>query len=528
MAKLYASPTGGRHLYDGADRATATFQQAIDQAQPGDEILLLPGVYDVPVAIRGKQAGENPIVVRGDTRATLDGRRSVLRPPNAINASDTAAGGIEIFSMIQIAGSAGIILKNLAIQGAWPVAIHINQSSRIAIQGVSFNGSTIAILAWGKSTSELLVEDCRWTQDERIYQGILWDDIHGGVKPRKELDGDFFRSFDIAGTCVFRSNYIANAFNGIQFFALERSTPGSVNKNVWIYRNTFSLIRDNAIEAEYSAYNWWVHENAIFNCHKWFAFEKCNGGHWYLFSNRGWFDRRQGPPGDCASGGAVIKASKVKKEKEDLYLPKDPVYLFHNSWYLRSAYMKDGKLRKFNHFNNAIEFADAARHAPGTVDPLRRMIGPGAADPLCDDPFEAPETFTTEWPRLNIVFRNDYCNHQTFPERLREAGYPVEGVHTLPGFESGRGGDFAPREKSPLLGKSIAWEIELPGRKDTWKLPAGRNVGAMGPNPNPAAKAKFIPMSPKSLGLLESAWPGAFFTAAWLKALVEDDRQPSA
>ena len=91
MAKLYASPTGGQHLYGGADRATTTFQQAIAQAQPGDEILLLPGVYDVPVTIKGKQAGENPIVVRGDTRATLDGRRSVLRPPDTIKSAGNAS-----------------------------------------------------------------------------------------------------------------------------------------------------------------------------------------------------------------------------------------------------------------------------------------------------------------------------------------------------------------------------------------------------------------------------------------------------
>ena len=315
MEPILASPFGGPQPVDGAERPTVTLQRALDKAQPGDTVRLLPGVYDVPVTIRGKNAADNPITVVADTGATLDGRRSVLRPPNTINASDTAADGVEIFSMIRVDESAGIILRNLVIQGAWPVALHLRKSSRIAVQGVNFNGSTIAILAWGRSTGELLVEDCRWIQDERIYQGILWDDIHGGVKPRKELDGDFFRSFDIAGTCVFRSNYVANAFNGIQFFAKEKSSPGSVNRNVWIYRNTFSLIRDNAIEAEYSAQNWWVHENAIFNCHKWFAFENCNGGYWYLFSNRGWFDRKQGPPGDCASGGAVFKASKVKKER---------------------------------------------------------------------------------------------------------------------------------------------------------------------------------------------------------------------
>jgi hypothetical protein len=528
MANIFASPSGGLQPVGGTEAVTLTLQRAIDKAQPGDTVRLLPGVYDTPVTIRGKQAGDAPITIVADTGATLDGRRSVLRPPNTINASDTAAKGVDIFAMIRVDESIGIILRNLVIQGAWPVALYLRQSSRIAVQGVNFNGSTIAILAWGGNTAELLVENCRWIQDERIYQGILWDDIHGGVKPRKELDGDFFRSFDIGGTCVFRSNYIANAFNGMQFFAREKAPAGSVNKNVWIYRNTFSLIRDNAIEAEYSAENWWVHENAIFNCHKWFAFEKCNGGHWYLFSNRGWFDRRQGPSGDCASGGAVFKASKVKKERdEDFYLPKHPVYVFHNSWYLRSAYVKDGKLRNFSHFNNAIEFADAARHPPGMVDPFRRMIGPGAVDPLCDDPFEPPETFTTEWARLGIVFRNDCCNHPTFPEGLKGAGYPVEGVQALPGFESGRGGDFAPKAGSAILGKSVAWTIELPDG-NTWKLPAGRNIGAIEANPDPAAKAKFVAMTPERLGRPDSAAPGGFFTAAWLRNFVEKDSGPTA
>ena len=114
--------------------------------------------------------------------------------------------------------------------------------------------------------------------DGRIWDQIHWKDIHGPPLPRRELDGDFFRSKDIKGNVIVRHNFIAQAFNLLDVFAERAPLPGESTAGCG-YRNTFTFIRDNAVEAENSATNWWVFENRIYNCHTWFAFEQCNGGY---------------------------------------------------------------------------------------------------------------------------------------------------------------------------------------------------------------------------------------------------------
>lgn len=83
MAEHYATPNGrSRRLASGVT-VGQHLQEAIDKAEPGDTIHLLPGVYDEPVVIEGKRGTpERPLVLLSDGCATLDGRRNVVRPPD--------------------------------------------------------------------------------------------------------------------------------------------------------------------------------------------------------------------------------------------------------------------------------------------------------------------------------------------------------------------------------------------------------------------------------------------------------------
>lgn len=493
MERHFVSTDGQDRVIEGHSRKTVRLQEAIEAAGAGDEIVLAPGVYNEPVVIDGKQTRHQPIVIRGDRGggSTLDVGRNHVRPPGLPE--------FQHYAFFKIRNSAGVVIEDLTIQDSWPTSVYIEHSQGITLRRINFSRSTYAIVARGESTEGLLIEHCSWIQDDEIWQRILWKDIHQDPFPRKELDGDFFRSWNIKGRVVIRRNLIAQAFNGIHFFAQNKAGRENLNHDVRICENTFAFIRDNAIEAEYSATNWWVYQNRIYNCHKWFAFEKCNGGYWYIFANVGWFDRKPGPPGDEFNGGAVFKASKVKKGKEALYLPEHPVYVFHNSWYLRSAYLKKGKVGNFRHFNNAIDYCDPRDYPPGVGDPYREMLGSDFRE--------------EKWNRdpKNLRFENDVCSFRGYPELiLARPGPSIEGIHADPLFTDPKTGRFEPKrdEKkkivSPLFGASIAKEIKL---RDggVWDLPGEMNIGAV--KEKHPDKPRDVLYTPEDLGVPENARP---------------------
>jgi hypothetical protein len=448
-------------------------QEAIDAAKPGDTIRLLPGVYDEPVVIENKKAADQPIVIRGHGCATLDGRRNVLRP------ADIGDIGFDHYAFFRIRNASGIVIENATIQNVWPTAIYAEDVQHLTVRKMNLNGATFGVFARGRSTEHITLEHCSWIQDTRIWDEVSWRDIHDRPNPRRELDGDFVRSLDIKGNLVARYNFIAQAFNGIHLFASKAAAKrGGVNENVWIYRNTFAFIRDSAVEAERTATNWWIFENKIYNCHTWFAFEKCCGGYWYIFANRGWFDRKPGPPGDCHTGGAVIKTNQVDDGEIETALPQHPHYVFNNSWYLRAPLLKKGRLRHFHHFNNAIAYARPEHHPEGVVDLGRRMIGVGASDPRCEGSAPPEEPFTKEWDRFDIHFDNDVSDHPDFPEGLNRVGYPMRGVYADLGFAAGRNGEFELAEWSACRGRGRAARLEL-SNGETWAIPEELDVGAM-------------------------------------------------
>ncbi len=92
------------------------------------------------------------------------------------------------------------------------------------------------------------------------------------------------------------------------------------------------------------------------------------------------------------SGGGVLKTTK-----KTAHLNAGPFYMFHNSWYLRSAYLKKGLLDNFHHFNNAVEYCDPAHLAAGVGHPCRRMFAPADADRETAGLFEFVRSFQDNW-----------------------------------------------------------------------------------------------------------------------------------
>lgn len=475
---LMVSPRGGARQIDGDTVHTLRLQEAIDNAKAGTTIRLLPGVYDEPGVFMGKSGTKAcPIVLEGDGGVTLDGGRMPFRPPNDHPTFDHPA-------FLKVKDSKWIVIRDLAIQNAWPTAIYVESSQHLSFGRINFYGGTFAFFCRGRETRHILIQQCAWSQDPEIWQGILWKDIHVPPRPRKELDGDFLRAVDVHGQFKISRNLIANAFNGIHFFAGEKRKVGEVNNDVVIANNTFTHIRDNAVESEYQATNWWVYGNRIHNCHSWFAFENSKGGHWYVFSNTGWFDSKPGPPGDEFNGGGVLKTTKKVK-----WLNEGPFYVFHNSWYLRSAYLKKGLLDNFHHVNNAVVYCDPAQHPPGVGDPCRRMFAPNSAEMTYSGMFKFPLSFQDSWrdgakdngarKDLTICFLNDVCNHSDLHHLEASPDFDVSQIRHHPAsLVDPKKGDFD-LEGSALKGQSAKFDLLL-HNKGTWRLPNGLNIGAVG------------------------------------------------
>lgn len=451
-AELYASPDGARRSFDDRLRDTLRIEEALAIVGPGQTIRLASGVYTEPFVISGKGEGpRRPITIRGESGVTLDGRRNLVRTPQGEQIDRRH------YAFVKILDSRGIRLENLAIQNVWPVAVYLEESQDVLLRQLNLHGGTHAILARGPSTQRVCAERCAWTGDVSIWDKVDWKDIHTPPQPRRELDGDFFRSIDIAGDVVIRHNMIQHVFNGVHLFASrDAAESGQVNRNVWVYRNTFAFVRDNVVEAERYAWNWWIFGNRIWNAHKWFAFEDATGGHWYLFSNVGWFDRRPGPPGDEHVGGAVFKDNPES--------PTAPVYVFHNTWYLRSTYIKGGRVANLEHFNNAVVYARAADHAPGLVDDEKPMFG---------------AKFLSKWQATHARFDHDFCQHPHYLFVARSSGgAPAAGEAVGPVFANREEHHFLPAKGSPLSKAGRRRDIRLPDGQ-TWAIPDGLNLGAV-------------------------------------------------
>lgn len=256
---------------------------------------------------------------------------------------------------------------------------------------------------------------------------------------------------------IIRNNKIQHAFNGIRLDSRTRADNLPFNRNIQIYENCFSYIRDNPVEMEKFALNWWVHHNEFFNCHAWFSMDGARGGYWYIFGNIGWFNAKPGPFGDENNGGKVLKMSKKKYQ----VAPDREWYVFNNSWYLRCSYTKKAWTKHLKHWNNAIEY-HLKPSLPGGVCTSNHFFGPQVKLSVDD----------------GVEFAGDVCTNLTFLDDLKNIGLKDTG-HFVRGrlFRDPRMGDFHWHEDADKH-EGVAITLTLPNG-DTWPPANARpDVGA--------------------------------------------------
>jgi hypothetical protein len=502
----------------------AELRQALERATPGSVIRLAAGTYEVfaddpPFVVKGVQGlPDRPIVIRG-TRGTpekarptiIDGGRRLdptlalverfLRPGGRSSELDELIAENQFrtaraVNCFLFEDAAYLVIEELTVRNCWPTSFVFLESRYVTLRAMTIVGSTYAFFA-GRHSEHVLVEDNVWTQDDSGYAtdesgasgrvelkpkpGRMWDTIPWGVShhgSRAYLNGGLIGSFGTPGSIVVRRNIVRNAYNGVRIRATRCERP-PCNVNVEIYDNDFQFIRDNPVEPEDQAVNWWIFHNRIYDAHGWMSLDGVAGGPIYIYGNVGWFDDK--PSRNCIqkdwAGDRTLQAhgrygptsenecsrsrtGKVLKLGPGPNGLSEPIYVFNNSLYIRAPLLAGGR-SKFRSWNNATAFCEPNAVAPGLcvadflMDDACVQSTAGATPfanriPLGLDRVPYIDCFA---PSPGDESSHGISNHPDFPVKLNEAGYPFHGWHGDPGFINATAGDFRLRPDSLARGK---------------------------------------------------------------------------
>ncbi|WP_136656563.1 right-handed parallel beta-helix repeat-containing protein [Nitratireductor sp. XY-223] len=501
----------------GVERANpSNLAKRCAKLRAGDRLVLEPGLYGKPLVLTGiRGTAHDPIIIEAEEGAVFTGGLSLKkygRRANLIAMRRQAAGYYP--SVGQTADEAAfalircqhIILRDLKFLRCWPTAVYLDECQHITLDRLTFREGAIAIGANGLTTRDVTVCNCDWKQDvsagNEMWNTVPWRLVHGSKKNTggiavdpdgdyRAWDGDFFRAWDVAGNIIIRNNRISDAFNGIHFFnRVDHLAPGidaagldfnngrRASANVLIEGNTFTRIRDNAIEPEDYAWNWVIRHNTFADCYRPFSFELQRAGWFYVYGNYGWLNN---PPSMQPEPGERTRCSHFKLGGGQRN--EGGIHVFFNSWYYRTGkgIFPKGALGRLRHFNNAIGFGDPDNARMfGKTGALTGISATVPAPDFNDDP---DTHFTRKWGKgdFDIVFDGDLVEDREFPTVLRSKGF------ALGDRSKGGSPEFAHPEAlrpdlsisagSAAYGGSIAMTIDLPdgGR---FEVAEGLNIGA--------------------------------------------------
>lgn len=414
---------------------------AIAKAKPGDIVQLRPGVYTGTIEVRVSGEPDRPIVIAGlepgaTEKAVIDGGASPGRRQNN--------------QAFRIDDASWITVRDLEIRNAWTDVFLIQNSSYISIQGCDIRGGMHVVAVRGAATHHILAEGCVWVQEEAIYSGLDWAELHHGELVH--YNGGFYggSGADAAGGAVIRRNKIGYAFNGIRWWLGNDAVAlRQAQSNIEIYENDIHHIRDNAIEPERFTWNLHVYHNRLDSCPRGVvSIDDVTGGEILFYGNTGRWVR---DGAEEARPWTVYKFHNYGQKAE----LDHPLRLYNNSWFYGMAFARGSRVRKANdhviHFNNAYAFV------PDTDQNGNANWHMGLAD----------------WPGKHSQFDYDMAAapwHAT----LIEAGFEKNGFpDTDPSFRAAADNDFRLTPESPARGVGkVIEDFHL------WHLGDGPDIGA--------------------------------------------------
>lgn len=368
------------------------------------------------------------------------------------------------FILLQLKNCKHVTIRGLSLANAWPTAILLSGCTDIIIEDCRFRGATEAIYA--KGSAGIIVRRCHWQQDTSpghdLWHTIDWVESHGeegGNNTFAYYNGAFFGAKSVRDVKI-EANTISDAYNGIRIKAVG---DHPTSPNVDIVGNTFVRIRDNPIEPEYHAWNWHIRHNEIIDAHAWFSFDGVEGGHIYLYGNRGRFRSR---PGERTSlhhtMGRLLKLSYLSTNPQNAYgakSPQHPWYIFNNSFRLRAPLIGGAaeSIAKPDLFGIGPDVSSHLTFANNVFE----WCGPDEFDDYVCSWIELIRNFQQRDGDA-VIFDGSLCNR---PDYLADArtnyGWEQNGrLAAAPLFRDGPGGDLRLAEASPGLDSAIALTIE--------------------------------------------------------------------
>ena len=464
----YVTLHGDQRTVDGEVRDTQDLATVFENhPRAGDVVQVLAGKYwplietqnenleVVPraIEIRGlRGTRDRPITIRGL------GKQTILCGSNAAVPLYPDLPDRRHFAFFKLIDCEWVIIESFSVESCWPCFVYLEASRHITVRDIEAVDSLYLIFARGRLCHHLLIEDNDWSQDPSgaVWRHLDWVDVHHG--DYRYLNGGLFGSEGITGSVVVRRNRVRDAYNVIRMVADRGDAREQTNLNVEIYENEFTRIRDNVVEPEGNAINWWVHHNRIENCHAWFSLDGVSGGYRYIFSNLGWFNDWPGQPKDDNKGGKVLKFAK-----RSLYNQDHPTFVFHNSWFLRIYVAKKGLTERFHHWGNAIRYCDPEGFE-GAICQLRTGL-------VSDD-------FLGDGWQDSVFFDHDLCN-RPFGDKLINNGQEENGtVDPEFQFVNPRDGDLRPALPDIPAAAPIVLKAgeDWPGSSDWSSASEGDNI----------------------------------------------------
>ncbi len=438
-------------------------------------------------------------------------------------------------------------LVDLGFRDCWLPGVFIADSQHITVRHSKFEGSSYAIAAVASGNrpnrvSHLQLIHNFFVQSPKVYQephdcqdprrdltcGVdIWAEIPWGVTHDRfwqPLNGGFFGAKNVGGPITLSRNEINNAYNGVRLKVSEdcmkkRSCRTKANVDVIIHDNYFENIRDNPIEPEVRADRWVISRNRFFNSHAWISMDGVAGGRIYIFGNRGWYDEL--PSHDCEDSGWEDSPQFYfwGREKGEYRIPEDPpmeefdpqchthdwgtvfktaietpslegIYIFNNSWMLRSPLIRSGRAAPMHHWNNAILFRGCGELGP---DICRTM--PSDSAKCTDKPRHLTPDKEAYWADCFNFKDGNHFPHEFdfdavtkgFPKVFGE-GPPsrkqeLHGLVLRPEemFQTPDDGIFDPPNDSPLKGVGCVVAFDRRGKDMTCTIGTGQrpHIGAV-------------------------------------------------
>lgn len=509
----YVSPTGN-DSHSGADPGNAfrTIQRAANLSQPGDLVLIMPGLYRESVSVPRSGTANQPIVFRGTgTGVIVDGAdEGILNGAgwtlgngvySRITGFPTGHVATEIGRLFQYGALAELQTLAAGFPGGFyfdGTTLHVKFFDGSSPQGHKMNvaryedGFYLSGLShvrvenldirhfgsgsYGKGVylrycSNVSVRQCRihdvgsagiWIKggsQNLVEENEIWDTSIFGwpwdlAKGSSAENNGIALTNEIGQGNVIRRNTIHGTFNGIGPCGSSAPATGVTNETD-LYDNILYEHTDDGMEPEGYCSNVRIWNNTLRDVHMVFAVAPAAPGPTYILRNVGY---RFGNTRTSRQDGYTASALKINSGYST---PIGPLYLYHNTFWTDApatdavALLNPGYSTFIKARNNIMA---------GTQYALYK-VNPATLDWNYDDLFTTDTTRFVSWLGTR---------YGTMGQFRSGTGQELNGLSVDPEFLNAPGGDFRLPTGNALIDRGLL----IPGINDRY-AGSGPDVGAL-------------------------------------------------